>query len=217
MVSASFVNVAPVFAEDKHHEDPTQIVTRVGIGYTDSITLSGSIGLDDARMVSARINQDNEWRIGGSWLFDAGIVNFNFNRTDYDHSSYRNGYSIGTFVPLSYFDMTPGGWMLFPMAGYSFNEGEIAIPQGEEIVMMRNKSHGAYLGMFGLRPLGDSRWSLMGFAGGAVGSNSYSSYWAGAGLSYKFTEQLSSRLHATLSEDDFGKNNQFGFSVTYQL
>ena len=207
-------------SDEKHHEDPTRIITKVGISYSDAVSVSGSLGLDEARMVSGRINENGEWRLGGSWLFDLGIVNFNFSRTDFDDGSYRNNYSIGTFVPLSYFDITPAGWMLFPTAGYSNNDGEQAVPADsdeDDYIMMRNKTHGAYLGMFGVRPVGETNWSTIGIAGVGAGSNSYSSYWAGAGLSYKINEKASFNFFGMLSEDDFGTNNKIGGSFSYQL
>ena len=43
-------------SQEKHHEDPTNIVTKLGIGYNDDITISGSIGLDEVRMINASIN-----------------------------------------------------------------------------------------------------------------------------------------------------------------
>ncbi len=75
-------------ADEKNQEDPTKIITKLGAGDNDQFTFSGSIGLDEARMINARINDDaSEWRIGGSWLFDFGIVNFNVNRND--HKMFR--------------------------------------------------------------------------------------------------------------------------------
>lgn len=209
-----------VYAEEKHHEDPTRIVTKAGFGYNGTATVSGSIGLDDARMLSGRVNDEGEWRIGGSWLFDLGIVNFNFSKTDYDYGSYRNNYSIGTYVPLTYFDFQPGGWLLFPMAGYSYNHGKQATSDtdsSDEFVLIRSASHGGYGGMFGVRPLGHSDWSLMAFGGASVGSDSYFSYWYGAGVSYKFSAQASMNTFGYLSEDDFGQVNKLGVSFSYQF
>lgn len=212
--------VSGVYAEEKHHEDPTRIVTKMGLGYNGTATLSGSVGLDDARMLSGRVNEEGEWRIGGSWLFDLGIVNFNFSKTDYDYGSYRNNYSIGTYVPLTYFDIQPAGWLLFPMAGYSYNHGKQAIPEedsSDEYILMRSTSHGGYGGMFGVRPIGTTDWSLMGFAGASVGSDSYFSYWYGAGISYKINDNASMNTFGYLSEDDFGSVNKIGVSFTYQF
>ncbi|GAL12297.1 hypothetical protein JCM19233_3289 [Vibrio astriarenae] len=221
LILATLLILSPwVHSEEKHHEDPTRIVTKVGFGVSDTLTLSGSLGLDDARMLSARINDDSEWRVGGSWLFDIGIVNFNFSKTDYDHGSYRNNYSIGTYVPLTYFDIEPAGWLLFPMAGYAYNDGKQATESddiNEDYVLMRSSSHGAYLGMFGVRPIENSNWSIMSFAGASAGSNSYSSHWFGAGVSYKFNDNASINSFAYHSNDDFGSVNKLGGSFTYQF
>ncbi|WP_087024131.1 hypothetical protein [Thaumasiovibrio subtropicus] len=220
---ASFIALfigAGVSADEKHHEDPTRIVTKVGVGYSDVASISGSLGLDDARMVSARVNEEGEWRIGGSWLFDVGILNFNFSRTDYDNEGYKNNYSVGTFVPLSYFDIAPAGWNLFPMAGYGYNQGEVAmldLDSPNEYTMVRSKFHSGYVGMFGLRPLGSSNWTVLAFAGGALGSEKYRSYWGGAGVSYKLNEQASFNMYAVSSEDDFGSNRKVGGSFSYRF
>lgn len=42
-------------ADEKNQEDPTKIVTRIGIGYSDQFTISGSIGLDKVRMIHDRL------------------------------------------------------------------------------------------------------------------------------------------------------------------
>lgn len=209
-----------VSAEEKHHEDPTRIVTKIGMGYSDTASISGSVGLDEVRMLNGRINDNGEWRVGGSWLFDLGILNFNFSRTDYEHDSYRNNYSVGTYIPLTHFDISPAGWLLFPMAGYSYNDGEMAQPSDDyedEFVLMRSKTHGAYLGMFGVKPIADTQWSVLSFAGGSVGSGGYSSYWGGLGLSYKINNNASFNAFGVLSEDDFGSNNKLGGSFSYQF
>ena len=65
--------------DEKNPEDPTKIVTRLGAGYNGELTINGSLGLGKARMISGFINSDaSEWRLGGSWLFEKGIVNFNY-------------------------------------------------------------------------------------------------------------------------------------------
>lgn len=48
------------FAEEKHPDDPTKIVTKAGVAYNEDLQFSGSIGLDEARMINARINADGE-------------------------------------------------------------------------------------------------------------------------------------------------------------
>jgi len=215
-------------AEDKHHEDPTKIVTRIGIGYNDDVTFSGSIGLDEVRMINASISDDaSEWRLGGSWLFDFGIMNFSFNRAEYDDGAYKNNYSVGTFLPLSVFGFTPGGWQIFPMAGYNYNDGEILQETSTELVSFNsqnagdfvltpNTSHGGYLGAFALKPLND-HFSLITVAGGMMGSESYSGYWAGGGVSYKISANQSFNIFGFISDDNYGKQEKLGLSYSYQF
>ncbi len=215
-------------AQEKHHEDPTKIVTLVGIGYNDGATLSGSIGLDELSMINASINDDaSEWRIGGSWLLDIGIVNFNFSRVDFDDDVYKNNYSVGTFIPLSIFGYTPGGWQIFPMAGYSYNDGNQKIEQEKpssqinnfntnDFILIPSTSHGGYLGAFALKPVTNDI-SVVGFTGGMVGSNSYSGYWGGGGLSYKISPKQSVNLFGIISEDDYGSRNDISVSYSYQF
>lgn len=213
------------FAEDnkeKNPEDPTKIVTKLGAGYNDQFTFNGSIGIDDTRKVNASINDDgSEWRIGGSWLFDFGIVNFNFNRNEYDDGAHNKGYSVGTFIPLSYFGFTPGGWQIFPMAGYNYTNGEVFAPEQDEVddngaIFMKNTSHGAYLGAFAIKPLSE-QWTLMAFGGGAKGSSNYSSHWFGGGISYRITKNQSVNTYAFVSDNNYGKNEKIGFSYTYEF
>ncbi len=85
-------------------------------------------------MVNASTTFDaSEWRVGGSWLLDFGIVNFNFNRVDYDEGAYKHSYSLGTFIPLSIFGFAPGGWQIFPMLGYNYSAGDILTQQNSNI------------------------------------------------------------------------------------
>lgn len=213
-----------VVAKDKHHEDPTRIVTKAGIAYTDSVRISGSIGLDEARMINARTDlEGEEWRIGGSWLLPMGILNFNFSRSDYDDGAYKNNYSIGTFVPLTHFGFEPAGWQIFPMAGYSYNDGEFLVNQSHgdaglenDYVLMPASSHGGYLGGFAVKPLTD-KWSLMAFGGGSMGSDNYSGHWYGAGVSHKLTEKQSFNIFGYVSDDSFGDNSKIGGSYTYEF
>jgi hypothetical protein len=99
-------------ARAKLAEDPTQIVTQLGVSYGGSdVRLSGSLGLDSVRKINASTQTDgNEWRIGGSWLFDVGIANFKFRRNEFDNGASQTSYSVGTFFPLSRFGFEPAGW-----------------------------------------------------------------------------------------------------------
>lgn len=66
---------APVISSEqqteKHLDDPTRIMTKVGAGYDGELTFNGSIGLDETRMLRGQINADgSQWQLGGSWLFE---------------------------------------------------------------------------------------------------------------------------------------------------
>lgn len=218
------INSAKAEEVEKNPEDPTKIVTKAGVAYVDeSFGLSGSIGLDETRMINARINNEgDEWRIGGSWLFDFGIVNFNYSKTTYDtEDSYKDNYSIGTFVPLSVFGIEPYGIQIFPMAGYSHNDGELLMENQEtakvdDYVVTPISSNGGYLGAFSLKPLTD-KWTAMAVAGGMMGSDDYDGYWLGGGVSYKHNSNHSFNMFAFTVDDDFGKEDTFGISYTYEF
>lgn len=209
--------------ESKDAADPTKIITRAGLAFVDERwTVSGSVGLDETKMVSARVSEDaDEWRIGGSWLFDFGILNFNFSRSDYDDGAYKNNYSVGTFVPLSVFGIEPYGFQIFPMAGYSYNDGEYSVddvstPEIDDFILKQATSHGMYAGAFTLKPINDSL-TAMAFAGGNYGSDDYSGYWFGGGLSYKINKQNSVRAFGMKTDDDFGSDEKFGAIYTYEF
>ncbi|MEZ8117226.1 hypothetical protein ACED44_19970 [Vibrio splendidus] len=221
LVATATLGSMGALAEEKHPDDPTKIVTKAGVAYNEDLQFSGSIGLDEARMINARVNADGEeWRLGGSWLLPMGIVNFNFSRSEYDNDAYKNNYSIGAFIPLSYFDIEPFGWQIFPMAGYSYNDGEVAVFDddnvGSDYVLMPSSTHGGYIGAFGLKTITDE-WSIMGFGGGSMGSDDYSGYWAGVGASYKLSDAQSFNFFTIFAEDDFGENNSVGASYTYEF
>ncbi len=216
--------VNPVFAEEKkekHHEDPTKIVTKLGIGYNGDATFSGSIGLDEARMLNGRVNHDgSEWSVGGSWLFDIGILNFYFGRNTYDDDSHNTSYSVGTFIPLSYFGFTPGGWQIFATGGYSYNDGEVRDefdPIAGDYVFRPQSSHGGYLGAFAFKPLTE-HWSVMTFGGAGLGSDDYSNYWIGGGVSYKINDHHSLNTFAMYSDSSiYDSDSKLGVNYKYEF
>ncbi len=210
------------YATEKNPEDPTKVTTKLGLGYNGEFVLSGALSVDAVRKINARINEDgSEWRIGGSWLFNFGIVNFNFSRTDYDNDAYKNSYSIGTFVPMSALGVSTGQWQVFPMAGFNHNEGknyvESVEPElSENFVLLPNSSDGGYIGAFVLRPLNE-QWTFLSFLGGSKGSNSYSGTWGGVGISYRLTDKQSMNSFAFISNDDYGQVEKLSISYTYEF
>lgn len=211
----------PALADDKNPEDPTKIVSKVGVGYSEQFTFSGSIGLGEIRKINGTINEDGkEWRLGGSWLFDFGIVNFKVSRNEYDHGANANSYSIGTFIPLSHLGFAPGGLQIFPMAGYNETDGEFATTtcdvDDSGVILIPQTSQGAYLGAFALKPINHSL-TLISFAGGAKGSSDYSSYSYGMGVSWRITQQQSLRFVGSFTDNDYGTSETINVSYTYEF
>ena len=209
-------------ATEKNADDPTKVITKLGVGYTDEFVFSGSLSLDATRKINGRINEDgSEWRLGGSWLFHFGIVNFNFSRTDYDGDAYKDSYSVGTFVPMSALGVSTGKWQVFPMAGFNHNEGENYFEAEEQtltndFILLPNSSDGGYIGAFVLRPLTE-QWTFLGFLGASKGSNSYSGTWGGMGISYRITHNQSINSFAFVSDDDYGQVEKLSISYTYEF
>lgn len=209
-------------AEEKNPQDPTKVITKLGIGYNDEFVLSGSLSLDSVRKINGRINEDgSEWRLGGSWLLDLGIVNFNFSRTDYDGDAYKDSYSIGTFVPLTALGVPTGKWQVFPMAGFNHNEGENYFGVEEstltkDYVLLPNSSDGGYIGAFALRPINE-QWTLLGFLGASKGSSSYTGAWGGIGISYIISDKQSLSGFAFVSNDDYGRVEKISVTYTYEF
>ena len=195
---------------EKNANDPTKIITKFGVGYDDGFKFSGSIGLDETRKLNGSIDEKGEnWRIGGSWLFPKGILNFNI-----DGDEHRTSYGVGTFVPLSAFGVDTGEWMLFPMAGASYTDGTTFnkdTNKSEDI-----KSFGGYAGMFVLRPL-DERWTLFGWGGGGIGSDDFNSMWGGGGIGFSVTKRQSLNLVGYASKDSFRTDNGVSVSYTYEF
>lgn len=209
-------------AKEKNPEDPTKVITKLGIGYTDELTISGSLSLGPIRKINGRINEDgSEWRLGASWLFNFGIINVNFSRTDYDGDAYKDSYSIGTFVPLSALGVSTGKWQVFPMAGFNHNEGENYFEAEEstltnDFVLLPNSSDGGYIGTFALRPINE-QWTLLGVLGASKGSNSYSGFWGGIGISYRINDKHSLNSFAFVSDDDYGRVEKISITYTYEF
>ncbi|PMH43750.1 hypothetical protein BCU68_12930 [Vibrio sp. 10N.286.49.B3] len=235
VISLAMVSGVAISADqdEKNPEDPTKIITKVGVGYSnEKATISGSLGLDDARMVNATINQDaSEWSLGGSWLFDAGILNFNFRKTTYDDDSHNTSYNLGSFIPLSYFDFTPGGWQPFITGGYSYNKGEIknydyvspvATIEPLEFTAQTNEfnemsNHAVYLGAFAFKPWNE-HWTTMAFLGTTQGSKDMSVYWAGIGASYRINKHNSFNIFGVASDSSiYGGEEKLSVNYRYEF
>lgn len=217
--------------KQKLAEDPTKVVTQVGVSYGgEKLKFSGSLSLGAVNKINASVDADGEeWRLGGSWLFDVGIVNVNFGKKEFDDGTKQNNYSIGTFMPLSYFGFTPWGTQIFVMGGYTYNDGEVACYSyhqcgddfdindvSDGMILVPSSSSSGYLGTFALKPLTD-KWRLIGIAAGSLGSNDYHGYLLALGTGYSITKRQSVAAYGFLQDNSFGHDEQLGIVYKYQF
>ncbi|GLS92482.1 hypothetical protein GCM10007916_35540 [Psychromonas marina] len=233
----AFAEVDKKNAQDKLSEDPTKVTTKIGVSYKNNydldnsrMTFSGSLALDPIRKINASVNEDgSDWRIGGSWLFDIGIVNFSFGQKEFTTGAKQNSYSVGTFVPLSSFGIEPFGMQIFPMAGYTYNDGEVMCekeiedcsagrddPLNPDFMFVSSEAHSGYVGAFALKPLmPDLTWIMFGL--GSMGSNDYRGYGVGTGLGYTLSKHHSISTYTAHMDNSFGTDTVFGFAYSYQF
>ncbi len=224
--------------KEKLADDPTRITTQVGVSYSDNYdgtndkwTFSGSLAFDPVRKINVSLNEDaSQWRVGGSWLFELGIVNFNFGKNEFADGTTQTNYSVGSFMPLSYFGFEPAGFQIFPMAGYTYNDADVVCdtsnPSGDcfttspdpdnNFVMVAQTSHSGYVGAFALRPLSE-HWTLTLFGGGSLGSDDYSGYWLGGGFGYKVNDQHSLTAYTFVQDNSYGSEERFSLGYKYQF
>lgn len=236
--------------KEKSDDDPTKVTTKLGVSWSDSydmddsnVAFSGSLALDEARKINVKINSDaTEWRVGGSWLFPVGIVNFNFGKNEFPDGASQTNYSVGTFVPLSYFGFEPAGFQIFPMAGYSYNTGDTfgcdkdkhaacsasgfsGDPSPENgFGSITTSGSSGYLGAFVLKPLTDNL-RLLSFAGVSYGSKNddgenYKGYFGGIGMGYSFDKHSSVSAFTYIQDNNTYIDNaekRFNFSYKYQF
>jgi len=224
--------------DDKLADDPTKITTKIGVSYSNdydlddgSATFKGSLAFGPVSKINVQINDDaSDWRVGGSWLFDAGIVNFNIGKREFETGAEQTNYSVGTFVPLSSFGFAPLGMQIFPMAGYTYNDGEVACeiasnqcasesiisPINSDFVLVSSESHTAYAGAFVLKPLVENVTLIM-VGAGSAGSNDYSGYFAAIGLGVTFLEQHSVSAFTVKQDNSYGEDTFFGVSYNYEI
>jgi len=224
--------------DSKLTDDPTKITTKLGVSYSNdydledgAATFSGSLAFGPVSKLNAKVNDDaSDWRVGGSWLFDAGIVNFNIGKREFETGAKQTNYSVGTFVPLSSFGFAPLGMQIFPMAGYTYNDGDaicevasgqcgsdsVSNPIDSDFILVSSESHTGYVGAFVLKPLTEGLTLIM-VAAGSAGSNNYSGYFAATGLGYSFLEQHSVSVFTVKQDNSYGEDTFFGLSYSYEI
>lgn len=206
------------------------MITKFGIYYSNDLAVSGSFAFDPIRKVNFRLHEGlDEWRIGGSWLFRFGIVNVNFGRNEFDDGGTQTNYSIGTFAPLSKFGVVPWGIQMFPMAGYTYNDGDIPSniqtepacknlesEADEDLILVSNETHSGYLGLLSLKQISD-RWTAIAVLNGSIGTNDYSGIMAGGGVALQATKRQSVNLMGIYADNSYGQESKAIVAYNYQF
>ncbi|MEP5167454.1 MAG: hypothetical protein ABJQ23_06830 [Shimia thalassica] len=198
---------------EKLADDPTKIVTKLGLRYTEYATVSGSIAFGPVSKVNASVSQEGEWSLGGSYLFRFGIVNAAASEKKLSNGTTQTQYSIGSYIPLSALIGATGKWQVFPMFGFNYTEGQNV----ETDVMLTDDpiaattSKGGYVGLFALRPLNED-WTFKGAIVTSKGSGDYSGYSIGGGISYALTKRDSLGIFASYADNSYGEREFFGIS-----
>jgi hypothetical protein len=203
---------------EKLSDDPTKIVSKVGIRYSNFGTVFGSIAFGPVAKINVSISEDDQWRLGGSYLFNFGIVNVSASQKSLDSGITQTQYAIGTFVPLVALGIQPAGWLMFPAAGANYTEGEIANSDFDfgDAFPVEVASKGAYVGLLAVKPLSD-RWVIK--TGGvlAAGSNNYSGYTIGAGITFNASPDDSISVFGSYIDNTFGQRDLVGISYTREF
>lgn len=205
-------------AREKLADDPTKIVTKAGFRYSDFGTVFGSIAFGPVTKINVSVSEDEQWRVGGSYLFDLGIVNFSASEQDLDGNITQTIYAIGTFVPLVAFGIEPGGWLLFPAAGANYTEGSIASIDFDfgDGFPFETSSKGGYVGILGLKPLSE-KWVLKAGTVGSAGSDDYSGFSIGGGLTFNASPADSISVFGSYIDNSFGQRELLGISYTREF
>lgn len=218
-VLAAVLAVPAVAQEnEKLADDPTKIVTKLGASYTDYGTISGSIAFGPVSKLNMSYSETGEWRFGGSYLFDFGIVNFSASKNELSTGTVKTGYAVGTYVPLEKFGFAPAGWTVFGTGGVNYTEGETASVdvQLTDGTLVTTTSKGIYAGLFGLKPLSED-WTLRGAAVASLGSDDYRGYTVGGGITYHLTEKDTIGAFAVYSDNTLGSKESIGISYNHEF
>ncbi len=213
--STSWAQTVP---DEKLSDDPTKIVTKIGVRYSDFGTLFGSVAFGPVTKINVSISEDDQWRIGGSYLFDFGIVNISASEQELEGGVMQTQYAIGTFVPLAAFGIRPKGWLLFPALGANYTDGRISNSDFEfaDAFPTEIASKGGYVGLLGLKPISE-RWTIKTAGVLSAGSNDYSGFSIGAGVTFNASPDDSISVFGSYIDNTFGQRNLLGISYTREF
>ncbi len=199
-------------------DDPTKIITKLGVRYTEDVSISGSVAFGPVTKINASYSETGEWSLGGSYLFNFGIVNVAASHRELDNGTSQTQYSLGTFVPLSALGASTGKWQMFPMAGVNYIEGssvDLDTVLSNDLPVATS-SKGGYIGVMGLRPLNE-KWVFRGVLVGSAGSDNYSGYTIGGGFSYMITKRDRVSAFASYIDNSFGTRDAIGISYSREF
>ncbi|SFK63316.1 hypothetical protein [Shimia haliotis] len=195
-------------SDTKLADDPTKVITKVGLSYSDKWTLSGSVAVGPVSKINVRLSDTGEWTAGGSYLFNFGIVNVSASQRELNSGVTQTQYSIGSYAPIYRATDNPKGWQVFAMFGANYTEGNggaavLDMPSG---LSTEVESRGGYVGAMALKPISP----LVVFKSFGVlsrGSNDYSGYGIGGGFTFNLSKRDTINVMAFYSDNSFGQND----------
>lgn len=200
---------AQIAEREKLSDDPTKIVKKIGFRYSDFATIFGLIAFGPLTKVNVSFSEDERWSIGGSYLFDFGIVNVATSQKALSIDLEQTKYSMG---------IQPFGWLLFLAVGANRTEGSLANFDFdfEEALQFETSSKGGYHGLLALEPLID-KWVIKSGVVLSAGSNDYSEYSVGGGLTYNVSTAHSISVFGSYSDNSFGQRDLLGISYKREI
>lgn len=211
---------SPAYAQnEKAPEDPTKIATKAGVSYSDDeFSVSGSLAVGPKIKFNGRISESGMWSVGASYLFPVAILTFAAAKNELSTGVEQIRYSLGGFVPVTELGLKTDKWNLFVPFGYTYTKGTWPVTDVDqnENLSIELSSNSGYFGIFVLRPL-SKKFTLM--AGGIVtkGTNDFSGFAAGGGLSYHLTQNDTLRLSASYNDNSFGQKNKVNIAYVHEF
>lgn len=210
---------APAQAQsEKAAEDPTKIATKVGVAYSDELSVSGSLAIGPKFKFNGRVSESGQWQIGASYLFPVAILTFSAGKSQFDSGVEQVRYSLGGFVPLTQLGLKTGKWNFFVPFGYTYTDGKQVETESDmqDGLPVEMNSNSGYVGLFVIRPL-SKKLTLM--AGGNVtkGTNDFSGVAAAGGLSYHLGKRDTIAVRASYIDNSYGQKEKIGISYQHEF
>lgn len=204
--------------EEKAAEDPTKIATKIGVAYSDELSVSGSLAIGPKLKLNGRVAKSGNWSLGASYLLPVAILTFAAGKSELSSGVKQTRYSLGGFVPLNQLGLKTGRWQLFVPFGYTYTKGELPVTDidQQDGIPIQTSSNSAYVGLFTIRPLNE-RLTLIAGANLTKGTNDFSGIAAAGGLSYHLTGKDTVAVRASYVDNSFGSNSRIGISYQHEF